>query len=150
MERKTRSALDSASVPPVFEATQSQPWEVQQKSAGFGSFWKLPFYKCDSPMKMVRAEGAIGWINSGDLLSKRFGGKKGQAFLEGVHKNRESVYPSLRSYLFPSNKLRSTLPPSTCSSVPVVKLESSLDRNRTALATSSASPMRFIGITEAR
>src|SRR6266436_892371 len=77
MERKTRSALDRASVPPVFEATQSQPREVQQKSAGFGSFWKLPFYKCDSPMKMVRAEGAIGWINSGDLLSKWFGGKKG-------------------------------------------------------------------------
>src|SRR5882724_9227027 len=73
MERKTRSALDSASVPPVFEATQSQPREVQQKSAGFGSFWKLPFYKCDSPMKMVRTEGAIGWINSGDLLCARNG-----------------------------------------------------------------------------
>jgi hypothetical protein len=28
-------------------------------------------------MKMVRAEGAIGWINSRDLLSKRFGGKTG-------------------------------------------------------------------------
>src|SRR3984893_13768529 len=73
MERKTRSALFIASVPPVFEATQSQPREVQQKSAGFGSFWKLHFYKCDSPMKMVRAEGAIGWINSGDLLCARNG-----------------------------------------------------------------------------
>ena len=59
--------------PPVFEATPSQPREVQQKSAGFGSFWKLPFYKCDSPMKMVRAEGAIRWINSGDLLCARNG-----------------------------------------------------------------------------
>src|ERR1700738_2623975 len=56
MERKTRSALFIASVPPVFEATPSQPREVQQKSAGFGSFWNLPFYKSDSPMKMVRAE----------------------------------------------------------------------------------------------
>jgi hypothetical protein len=73
MERKTRSALFIASVPPVFEATQSQPREVQQESAGFGSFWKLPFYKSDSPMKMVRAEGAIGWINSGDLLCARNG-----------------------------------------------------------------------------
>ena len=66
MERKTRSALVIASVPPVFEATQSQPREVQQKSAGLGSFWNLPLYKSDSPMKMVRAEGAIGWINCGD------------------------------------------------------------------------------------
>jgi hypothetical protein len=67
MERKTRSALVSGSLPPVFEATPSQPREVQQKNAGFGSFWNLPLYKSDSPMKMVRAEGAIGWINSGDL-----------------------------------------------------------------------------------
>src|SRR6202022_1058883 len=81
MERKTRSALGSASVPPpVFEATQSQPREVQQKSAGFGSFWNLPFYKSDSPMKMVRAEGAIGWINSGDLLWAQNG--------SGVKRNR--------------------------------------------------------------
>src|ERR1700730_18480746 len=64
MERKTRSALVSASLPPVCEATQSQPREVQQKSAGFGSFWKQPLYKCDSPMKMIRAEGAVGWINA--------------------------------------------------------------------------------------
>src|ERR1700730_1299128 len=73
MERKTRSALVSGSLPPVCEATPSQPREVQQKSAGFGSFWKQPLYKCDSPMKMVRAEGAIGWINSGDLLCARNG-----------------------------------------------------------------------------
>src|SRR5260370_18729665 len=49
MERKTRSALDSASVPPVFEETQSQPREVQQTRAGLGSSSKLPFHKCDSP-----------------------------------------------------------------------------------------------------
>jgi hypothetical protein len=60
MERKTRSALVSGSLPPVFEATPSQPREVQQKNAGFGSFWNLPLYKSDSPMKMVRAEGARG------------------------------------------------------------------------------------------
>jgi hypothetical protein len=62
MERKTRSALVSGSLPPVFEATPSKPREVQQKSAGSGSFRKQPLYKCDSPMKMVRDEGAIGWI----------------------------------------------------------------------------------------
>src|SRR6266481_8684911 len=61
------------------------------------------------------AEYAIAKV--GDIASSTFT----SFFLEGVHKNRESVYPSLRSYLFPSNKLRSTLPPSTCSSVPVVK-----------------------------
>jgi hypothetical protein len=60
MERQTRSALVSGSLPPVFEATPSQPREVQQKNAGFGSFWNLPLYKSDSPMKMVRAEGARG------------------------------------------------------------------------------------------
>src|ERR1700719_4577390 len=73
MERKTRSALVSGSLPPVCEATQSQPQGVQQKNAGFGSFRKQPLYKCDSPMKMVRAEGAIGWIKSGDLLCNRNG-----------------------------------------------------------------------------
>src|ERR1700731_3950138 len=73
MERKTRSALVSGSLPPVFEATPRKPREVQQKSAGSGSFRKQPLYKCDSPMKMVRDEGAIGWINSGDLLCARNG-----------------------------------------------------------------------------
>src|SRR5713101_6788687 len=95
MERKTRSALDSASVPPVFEATQSQPREVQQKSAGFGSFWKLPFYKCDSPMKMVRAEGANECINNSDIVAKRFGGKKRQAFKIGRRVDRVVRHESM-------------------------------------------------------
>jgi hypothetical protein len=40
------------------------------------------------------------------------------------------------------------LPPSTKSSMPVTKLESSEARNRAALATSSASPMRPIGMVD--
>jgi hypothetical protein len=40
------------------------------------------------------------------------------------------------------------LPPSTKSSMPVMKLESSEARNRAALATSSASPMRPIGMVD--
>ena len=107
MERKTRSALVSASVPPVYEATQSQPREVQQESAGLGSFWKLPFYKSDSPMKMVRAEGAIGRINSGDLLCARNGpgvkgtgifiwrksGQDGKSTLNGPYHQQRVVSP---------------------------------------------------------
>ena len=46
-------------------------------------------------MKMVRAEGAIGWINSADLLSKRFGGKKGQASLFGGRVDRVGSQPSM-------------------------------------------------------
>src|SRR5260221_11646901 len=57
-------------------------------------------------------------------------------FLEGVHKIANQFITLSVHNLFPSNKLRSTLPPSTCSSVPVVKLESSLDRNSTALGLS--------------
>jgi hypothetical protein len=41
------------------------------------------------------------------------------------------------------------LPPSTKSSMPVTKLESSEARNSAALATSSGSPMRPIGMVEA-
>src|SRR6266851_2456605 len=40
------------------------------------------------------------------------------------------------------------LPPSTKSSIPVTKLESSEARNNAALATSSGSPMRPIGIVD--
>src|SRR5216683_6535208 len=40
------------------------------------------------------------------------------------------------------------LPPSTKSSIPVTKLESSEARNSAALATSSGSPMRPIGIVD--
>ena len=41
-------------------------------------------------------------------------------------------------------------PPSTVRSQPVVKLESSLARKTTARATSSGSPMRFIGWVAAK
>jgi hypothetical protein len=41
------------------------------------------------------------------------------------------------------------LPPSTNSSMPVTKLESSEARNSAALATSSGSPMRPIGMVDA-
>ncbi len=46
-------------------------------------------------MKMVRAEGAIGWTNSGDLLSKRFGGNKGQASLFGGRVDRVGSQSSM-------------------------------------------------------
>src|SRR6266481_3643847 len=64
MERKTRSALDSASVPPVFEATQSQPREVQQKSAGFGSFLKVP---SDGPTPAISSRNGSGVIRDRHL-----------------------------------------------------------------------------------
>src|SRR5713101_4781765 len=44
----------------------------------------------------------------------------------------------------------STMPPSTTISVPVIKHDSSLARNRTVFASSIGSPIRFIGITEFR